>query len=924
MDMSFFSSLDQLETSSSYVRAALSKHILPLFSDLSASPFSLDTLGYLWLAISRVLVDLYITDVPLDPAVRRVLTEEVCLHHITMLEEETEAVTQGEMRLKGIADSVRLAEVLDRLRVRQEEHRQLGPKVDRPTDPARLAALFDEVQNFLNDTMEETKVGNLIDTLLDGAPQAFQREQSFQLASSSFVQRLQVNYAALDDLAFPIITAILFAKFGLRCIARHVQLQRTSPDPLVQALKSFPSPRQLQGLLSIQTLDPATQLLIIVETSRTMSVTSAREAELETIVSRLDQIYQTWSAVRLREQREAQEAESLYRVKKTDVDMLSDQEQEEKEFNELFPAYVDIGDEVNSATPQPKSASKSSGFGPEEVAAFHQALITAFDQRTPERSETKLFDSVFRQSFDPIALSEEFDRSSLPLQIDMLHRRRRLARETSDSTNFYLSPNEPEIRRAHTILARMTKRLDDLILEWPEQMVMQHIRDRVLRVMQLDIQSPVAMVLTALEGLLLHTDDWEPFANRDNSLAYFRNEISSLIVSWRKLELASWSRLLDDVAKQHLEADAEWSLRLYGALVHGAMASEDRDQHLKETLPLLKKYLDSSSIGRYPSRLDSLRVLQRLLSNLCASPALQTSALRPINVVLSNVIANGELFLPRIEESLGKQRAEIDKTIKDFIKLASWKDVNPLALKASAQKSHRQLHRSMRKFREVLQQPVSPILADINSVCAQTTTQPSLDMSLQMPEVIPFDIDQSRTISINSASVSHLPAVLDKFKSVLYDSLQMPTSISSHLEDLSTKIIETASDLAKATPSTMTKENKKLINNLAARKRKAFSDLLKTLRAMGFTSNLRADLLAQQQSALWLASRPPLDLSKASSEMQGVARRLGDYHQRQMVLMTALRASMQTHSDDIATGDLQRGLGFTESLLARALSERDR
>jgi midasin len=142
---------------------------------------------------------------------------------------------------------------------------------------------------------------------------------------------------------------------------------------------------------------------------------------------------------------------------------------------------------------------------------------------------------------------------------------------------------------------------------------------------------------------------------------------------------------------------------------------------------------------------------------------------------------------------------------------------------------------------------------------------------------------------------------------------------------MAVEIIETAAELAKATPSTLTKENTKMVNNLASRKRKAYADMLKALRASGFSQNVRADQLARQQSVVWLAQRPAIvtdqlpegfshdDLSKIES-----------YHHRMAVLMMALRAAFNGHSPDINSQDLQRGIGFAESVYASALTERDR
>jgi midasin len=297
-----------------------------------------------------------------------------------------------------------------------------------------------------------------------------------------------------------------------------------------------------------------------------------------------------------------------------------------------------------------------------------------------------------------------------------------------------------------------------------------------------------------------------------------------------------------------------------------------------------------------------------------------------MSIMLHNTVANARLFATRISESLQQQRSAIDKSIKDFVKLASWKDVNVYALKASAIKSHRQLHRSVRKFKEVLQKPVSPILADLVSVVPQDGTQTSSVGDVGGISAGPLSIEAiSRRIAAQITIPQHLIKLDDtllRYRQIL-DRHSEPAKSANQagpiLEDMAIEIIETAASLAKETPASLTKDNKKVIANLASRKRKSYADLLKTLRASGFSSNVRADQLARQQSSNWLTSREPL--VQAGDENVG---KIETYRHRLAVLMGALRRAFNGHHDDIASGDLERGIGFTESLYATALIERDK
>ncbi|WWD07578.1 hypothetical protein V865_005679 [Kwoniella europaea PYCC6329] len=919
-----------------YLRDTLFRRIMPSLNAVGSKPRDLKSVGYIWLAASRFLIDLYVTNIPIDPGVRRSLLGEVLNTRLSLVEEELFAAESGETALKGIADSARIANIHQKVAALKEEQDSLGPSLDRPSDAVRLSYLFNEVLSFLNDPYSENRTNELVSALINGHPQAFARENDFQLASAAFVQRLSANYHDMSDLVQPIITAVLFGKFGMRSLARDAELHTAKPLSTISSAVSFPLAAGVRRIhrASDTPMDNssgiATQLLAACAHSHLLETKQQRVAHLPGLFLQLDRLYQTWSNIRLREQQEAQASESLYRVRKTEIEVLSDQEQEEKEFAELFPQYEDAGadDALPSKETNGEEKKEDRRFSDDQVASFHQLVLEIFGQKqsTPSSLLKDMIDNTLHHSFEPSAYDENLDNDSIAYQISLLHRRQVEVKTSPIQPNFYLSPNEPEVRKAHLILIRLVKRLDHLITEWPEQMVPQHIKDRCERILLLNTRSPVAQVLSALEQLLIHTEDWEAYANRENSLSSLRDEISNLIINWRRLELASWMRLLDDQAAQYNAQDNEWTMRLYGALIHGAVSATDIDKHMEEVFPMISTYINSSTFGTFSARLRLLSAFQRMAIDLSA----QVIGLKSVATLLHNVIANARLFEPRLVDSMHSQRSVIDKAIKDFVKLASWKDVNVFALKASAQKSHKHLHRSIRKFRDLLRQPVSPILGELTGIVSQDAAVTFEPISSAVFEVTTLN---SRAIEARNQAVHAVPEVLIRLDETLNrfthihirvrESLNGPSA--PHMDNMAVDIIETAAALAKATPSSLTKENTKIVNNLASRKRKAFSDMLKALRASGFSNAVRADQLARQQSTIWLANRPPISAEGLPDDFDMTSvKKIESYHHRMDVLMSALRAAFNGHNDDIASQDLERGIGFTESVYAIALTERER
>lgn len=894
---------------------------------LEMKDIDLASIGRFWLGLSRVLIELYVTNIPIDPAVRRVLLGDVLSAQLADLEQELHAIEHGERLTKGISDSHRVSSLKDRLEAVSTEKGTLGPSIDRSTDAGRLATLFSEVHSFMDDAFSASSLESLGQSLHSGHPQALERERGLQISSVAFIQRLHSNYSDLQDLVAPVITAVEFGRFGMRTLARDLELRIASPSASVVDATRFPAcvvdvkPASASSMPTNKADLRDLFLSAIALTTPEISGTT-RGTELQLIDS-LGSLYQAWSDIRQREQQDEQASESLYRVKKTDIEVLSDQELEEQEFAKLFPTYDEDEDgeapveEVEKAEVDDKLK-----FDSDAMITFHHLVMSASNSTTGISYQTAT-DKLLRTDFVPAAHDEKIDEQSLPLQIRYLYQRLQSLQPATSHPNFYIEANEPEVRKAHGLILRLIARLDRLIEDWPDQVVPQHIKDRCLAVLTLHTRSPVAKVLNSLEQLLLHTNDWEGYANKENSLAAHQAELSALIVEWRRLELSSWMRLLDDQIKEYVNNDAEWTLRLFGALIPGVASVEDVGKHLEETLPMITTYLSTSSLGHFGGRIDVLKSLGQICSRLPGSAYAQVSTL------LHNIVQNASLFLPRLLDSLRQQRAVIDKNIKDFVKLASWKDVNVYALKASAVKSHRQLHRAVRKFREVLRQRVAPILMDHNSICPQDPPVPTLPNPAST--VFPlFTFDQhlvSAREQVQPSAPAHLVRLEDTMKRYhsVHEQVRSHLSpvVGETLDNMSIDIIETAASLAKATPASLTKENAKLVNNLASRKRKAYSDLLKALRASGFSNSVRADQLGKQQNPKWISSLLPLPEPPTGLELSDVAK-IENYHHRLNVLMITLRAAFNGHNPDIASQDLERGIGFAESVFASALVEKQK
>jgi midasin len=492
------------------------------------------------------------------------------------------------------------------------------------------------------------------------------------------------------------------------------------------------------------------------------------------------------------------------------------------------------------------------------------------------------------------------------------------------------------MRKAVQLVGRLARRLQVLAEEWPEQMVLQHLSDRCAVIFSMNLNSPIVRVIAALEGLLLHTADWESYANRDNSLKSFQSEITDLIIVWRRLELSCWAQLLQTQAVAFSDGASVWWFRLYEVLVPGARAAlnEDRqsgtstavDNHALGVIALLDKFVSSSPLGQFSARLRLLRSFSRYLS-LLSSTSADYPELERLSRILASMSERYALVESSVLGSLDSQRAKLETNIRDFIKLASWKDVNVHALKSSAQHTHRQLHRCIRKFRAILRQPCLPLLSSPEAQHAASVEIPHSDAESIATFARAFlDALPPPPFTPTSTPLQNLPSTFAKFQKLLVSlRSELAHQYSSALNDLAVEIITTSKELAEETPGTLNEDNAKAVKALLSRKKRAWGELLKELKRIGFSNNVRPDILARQHSLPALHSLALLPRNPPLPELAVQAvNKIEGYHFRLLVTMPELRESLRTHHEDLSTRELQRGIGFVESALSVAIEGRTR
>lgn len=960
-DSSSFSDLLPLLRRSSYPWVVLSVDrlfsgpIAQISRDESRSA-TLRNVGLGWISLSRFFLNLYIPDTPLDPAALQSFRSEFWGAELASLSHELELEVNLERRVSGNNTNGTINYLDEQIRhVRERAHNL--PHLPRIAgrDIFRLREFWSEVSHFILKVTPEARLNHLIDSFSANSPEAAASEHVIQESIARFYQRLECAYPEFDDISRPLRSALLYIRLGLRLVAHASGCHETEAiEEVSRALSAFPSVRgvpalidaDIRGDLRAVETGPFKSVLLVLT-----AVAFEVELGIDPRIATIESVYERASRLWLIDQKKQEEADvasqSLYRTAGVTHSAINESELEEEDFLALFPDYESLFNSDPNEESGPSHITRQS-FPPDRSYASSLMLLhlrimsPGSHSLDPQTHLSDLRAALLPSILDKYqkSLPETLDDHGFTHQVSLLSACLQNLNHSNDMEtvrpyNFYVDSNVPEIRRAATVVESLKQGLDSLIQEWPDQMVLQHLKDRCTQILSLSVQSPVAKVLTLIEQLLLQTDDWEMYSSQATTLKKHRSAITDLVIFWRRLELSSWRGLLRTQAIAFEEGMSEWWFRLYNAVVRGLLDIVDRscldslDDYLDQLIPLLDGFLKSSPIGQFSRRLDLLRSFGPFLHHLILTKSESAGEpIRRVQRIIHSTQAYYSQFVFSITSSLTSQERAVSEEIQGFIKIASWKDVNVQALKASAKKTHHQLYKAIRKYRDILRQPVDNLLRPVPVSVTEVVSDARLPLpqsSWQTNTVDSTGLIGHVTPGNGPAHLRDLSKTYMRFDSLITSRIEVfiKSRPSHDLDSLMEQMTSTAKELASVNlPTGATAERReKLWKGLLVRKRKAWSDFAKEFKRIGLATKVQSTILLQQKNDRWLREQPfPVIGADSFADVQNAEK----HFVRLQGLLPMLRATLVDHHSDVSTRELQRSIMLLESALSMSLSCRSK
>ncbi|KAJ3340963.1 AAA ATPase midasin, partial [Kappamyces sp. JEL0680] len=641
----------------------------------------------------------------------------------------------------------------------------------------------------------------------------------------------------------------------------------------------------------------------------------------ELSVAVFDFIVELWSISEKERLDSLEEAQSIYKPATHHIQTQDELDQEE--FMELFPDYSTEYDSTVENAPAPSK--------PVFDDSVCYQVLTLFDAMATDSMGgfSQQWQRAYEHSFDAGVEIANFvhlePKKSLDYVLDtgflyICNSRLQTCADSHQGTyDFYSDANVPQAVTIKPVLLRYGAAVDKALSQWPEHDVLLSLSALCRKILSFPVVSPIIKLLVGLEILLVKSDDWERYASKEYSLKNELAELTQVIVRWRKFELETWRDLLDIETKRSAKKVAAQWFHLWKIVT--AQKQETGGISSKDILDVLNEFCLGSTIGEFGAR---LRVLTSF-ANYCHS--LQIARLDENVTILQNVSLFFAQYASAVEAKIEEVKKPILKELREYVQIASWKDVNVFALKESAKRTHHHLNKLMKKYRLGLTVPLKEIIAREHEV-APVQSKTGSDLNAVLDQLIRNQfLSQLHPSCINDGALVFLKATRWPSLSSLYaKSKGLAEALLEQVEDLRTAVSmeELGKDildrLKDFQSETSTKEGS--IKGQKMIRKKAWVDLLKHLAFLGLSARC-SQKYAEHQDVVFMNTRPViedavLDIPNASQLLS----RARHYHSRNVARLAIVRKLRAQHSPDISSLELEKSISFLDHLMRLSLLQR--
>lgn len=768
--------------------------------------------------------------------------------------------------------------------------------------------LFNEWHLFFTSYIDKHHIEFLLKTAVEVTDKANSQIDNFIKNASYFVLRLKDNHLMFSDLNDILIGFIHSLKLGLTLLHEGYENETVnSPSALWTSNASiiytpskigdvFEATQKIAKKVSANDYNVEYVYSYLLLLFKTHANSNGEEYENDTFNQILMALYYRWSLRRLKEQEKESIDGGVYKFSDPTMDAEAD-------FRKLFPDSDQIMDlhVTQDTVSEDVFSSVYYDIAMAYIAKFNDKSSPSFDDvlcasLRAFNSLTKITDTTKPGQNNSSTLV-----SLLSLLNDSYNQF--MKAKPSSEIDFYNGFDFAQTRHAGTIIRNLQISVAELLNKWPEHATLSELFRICTEFLDYPSATPIFRLLSKVEQIFTFIAEWEKYAHSGVSLSAHYKSVSGLIVSWRQLELASWKQVFAHEENEVEKRLGKWWFHLFETIIVPVLNDEVFDEEIEvKIISAINIFLSQATYGELSYRLTLLESFASHVNSIKSSSLIRDSLL--------NIITFYKQFLGQVEESISSTKKELEKKVNEIILLASWKDVNIDALKQSSRRSHHNLYKIIRKYRDCLVKPVKPLVeSGLSSTYKSSLEKPILQKTLVR---FPQDISniQSLCMEVNTwrkrnTRLKNIGQV-EKNMNVYLTHIENIEFISLH--EFAKDILQESERLKKETPKEFTKENKKLIGSLKNEKHKLLSDTIKDLKHMGLKLHMTNDIqkTLPTVTAVLASTSSLTDTSFSGSD---------DFYFRMLDLLSRLRVAVSEPHADIPPADAQKCLSAAEHLL---------
>uniref|UniRef100_A0A4W3JDL5 Midasin n=1 Tax=Callorhinchus milii TaxID=7868 RepID=A0A4W3JDL5_CALMI len=847
--------------------------------------------GCLWGHLGLLQIHLWVPQTMFDPAVKKryklnYFIEEVSIFYFPLPEQSlTGQELEEEEDNKHSHPRIRFLQ--QRIRHLKEQIVELSRKQAHRPVICQYSRLHQDVRHYISSITQTSRVKTLLTRLLQvlhgkrpksrqSVQATLHEEAAWQQSNHQFRRRIMEEYSLYPDVVGPLHAAILQMQHGVRIVASEVSLslsskfvKQTDLTSLVSCLVAFPSISEvfptyfahanalcsrttvdtLRGLDKLlakgssgsrsegkslaggqRSLPTREQLLLNALLYLRCHVLSKGDLDHEStqLFRHICQaIVNAWDEQERRAKEKEEQEASLYRYKsKQHGSGLTEEEEEEREFNQNFPQYNKVMCENFTEICFVLAPLKFYKVGilveKELERLFSDLLLCGIFCLDSSLSDQLHGSQLLISSLIQNAISGDLT-SELVLPQDDLY-------------DIYQHPNIEQAKQCQPVLENFTKRVKELLQEWPDHPALMQVR-----IEQGDL----------LFGAIISPPSFAP--SFDELLIV--NEISFS---------SCWSSSLDNVMKKHLEKSSRHWFSVYQLIEK--YLQEQEHMTLSEVLRMLQAFIEGATLGEFHFRLAMLLAFH---CHVLAMP--QQEGKDSLCSILWNLYIYYKQFSESVQAKLTELRHPIEKDLKDFVKISRWNDVSFWSMKQSVDKTHRTLFKFMKKFEAALNGPCRPALTELEKTVSGEEQQLQETKMEKLNCVLRNTSGKSKvqyaSVSLEDNSLqSRLPTLSKRMRKICRELTKKDSlpGLVETLDHFTGDIITAVQDLQTlVVDQTVDKDKQRSeVKHILMQKQRALADLFKHLAETGlsYRKGLAWSRTEDPQEVLCLH---PLDLKTA-------------------------------------------------------------